>query len=72
MMKKESTRTIKSAHGNFHAVINYDNEWKEYRVGFYRNDKLIGDNCTYFTDSFQDAVSTAEVELRQMEKKFFV
>ena len=42
------------------AVVQFESEWEEYQVLFYKNGRLQKD-ATYHTDDLEDAFGTAKV-----------
>ena len=52
---------------NLEAKIFRDTDYNEFIVRFYKDNTLIKE-ADYFTDDREDAVGTAEAELKHMEK----
>lgn len=53
--------------GNHKAVVKWDREWEEYRVDFFTGD-VCHHEASYHTDDKEDAVITAEAEVKRMLK----
>jgi hypothetical protein len=51
----------------FQAKVYYNNDYSEYVVKYYdENKKIMSDNTFYFTDDKNDAIDTAHKELEYM------
>ena len=51
----------------FQAKVSYNNDYSEYVVKYYdENKKIMSDNTFYFTDDKNDAIDTAHKELEYM------
>ena len=51
--------------GIYSAKIYWDVEWKEYVVKFFKSTEHLGEDCDAHTDDWDDALATANSELKR-------
>ena len=63
----ESMRLVsKHGDGRHTAKVYKDNDWNEYHVKFYTDNKHVGEDADYHTDDVGDAKDTAESAIKKM------
>lgn len=65
----EAKKLIKTlTNGKYTAKVYYDPEWEEYQTKFFEDGKDLGEDVMHHTDDKNDAINTAEAELKFMAK----
>lgn len=65
----EAKKLIKTlTNGKYTAKVYYDQEWEEYQTKFFEDGKDLGEDVMHHTDDKNDAINTAEAELKFMVK----